>query len=133
MRSSLHKAFLTDKQAERDGIWVTHGAIRLRIARHNNPEFVAALQAIRARLGIVTGKSGVSDELAQEAYIEAAGRTLLRDWEGVVDESGEPIPYSAEAAAEFLRELPELLELVANVSQSWERFRVAELERQEKN
>lgn len=132
-RTSLHTAFATDKQAEREGIWVRHGSMRLRIARHNNPEFLAALQQQRSQVGMVSGKQGITDELAQEAYIVAAGRTLLRDWEGVLDENGTPIPWSADTAAAFLRELPELLELVANVSQSWERYRVAELERQEKN
>lgn len=65
-----------------------------------------------------------ADALGQRGFIEAAARHLLVGWEGVVDEKGNEVPYSVEAAEEYLA-IDEVYEFVKGKSDEREHWRIA--------
>jgi hypothetical protein len=139
--------FKTDRDLEASGVWVTieHG-VRLRVARMNNPEYLAYLrmlmtphrQAIRSA-GRRYKKDGedkafaeLSEDLLEELTAKAMARHILLGWEELyepeLDEDGDPVlddddnpklvavPYSVEKAEEFLTTYREFYLIVMEVS-----------------
>ena len=70
-------------------------------------EFTAILRQLPvSRLAALAAGGGSLDEL------QATLREVLVGWDGVVDETGEPVPFSAERAQELL-EIPAVLRALA--------------------
>ncbi|WHM52717.1 hypothetical protein vBVpaS1601_24 [Vibrio phage vB_VpaS_1601] len=72
----------------------------------------------------LTAGGEAADELGQRGFIEAAARFLLVGWEEVVDEEGNEVPYSVEAAEGYLA-VDEIYEFVKGKSDEREHWRIS--------
>lgn len=108
----LRKQFAVDATLEREGVWVDMGeGAAIRIARLNSEQYRRALRRrlephkVRLRL------NKVPEELLERLTVETLAETVLIDWRGIED-GGEPLTYSREAAERLLTDLPEFREFV---------------------
>lgn len=72
----------------------------------------------------LTANNEAADALGQKGFIEAAARHLLVGWEGVVDEEGNEVPYSVEAAEGYLA-IDEIYEFVKGKADEREHWRIS--------
>lgn len=84
------------------GVWVDIFGGRFKIARAGNPEYDQALEDSGYRRTDDPAKK-------QRALYTAIAEGVLKDWEDVVDNDGQPIPYTVENAVEVLLENPDLV------------------------
>lgn len=92
-----------DPDAERAGVVVPYKGVKWRIARQGNPAFneawVEELRPLIARFGRL---ADVPEAEAEAALARARSRTILVGWEGLLDDEGQPVPYSSAKALEIL-------------------------------
>jgi len=84
------------------GTWVEIFDARWKIARAGNPEYEQALEDSGYRRTDDTTKK-------QRALYTAIAEGVLKDWEDVVDQNGEAIPYTTDNCVEVLLENPDLV------------------------
>lgn len=123
---NLYQQFQTDAKKEIEGTWIPLSATaRIKVAREGNPRHQACLKRLTApylKPGIRT--NDIPDDTWEAVTREAAAETLLVDWEGIVNDANEPVPYSkAEALAALA--MKDFYRLVLMAAQSMETFRVA--------
>ena len=79
------------------------------LARIDNPEYQVALERERRKLlnidaqfgvGVVGGVEGEVTE--HQTQCKLIGRFIVKDWAGVLDADGNPLPYSSEDAEQML-------------------------------
>lgn len=121
------RKFAWDTEATEQGVWrsVFDGAAELKIARFNNPKHNALLRRLREENDELL-KDDSTDE-AQAKLLEISGlalaETVLVDWRGILDEDGNELPYSKEAAYDLLKNYEEFADLVFNLSLESEQYR----------
>lgn len=134
---SLYKQFKTDTDLERSGVLVQYGLnskkqpISFRIARAGG-----ANVAYNKRLDILTKpyhrqlQSGNTDpELMEQLVREAFIDKVLLGWEGVEDESGEPMAFNKANAEKLFADLPDLYKDLQELSMKSALFK--EVQREE--
>jgi hypothetical protein len=77
-----------------------------------NKKFGTKLNALMKPYKYAMQKGTMKDEQAERILCQALADTVIVDWEGVTDREGNPLEYSAEAAAKLLLELPSLRQLI---------------------
>lgn len=77
-----------------------------------NKKFGTKLNALMKPYKYAMQKGTMKDEQAERILCQALADTVIVDWEGVTDREGNPLEYSAEAAAKLLQELPSLRQLI---------------------
>lgn len=115
---------VTDKTKETDGVWLEPAdGFRLKIARLGNTKYEEALnKAIKPYLKqIRIGKPNVPE--IEKATVKAIANYVLLDWEGLLDEKEQLIPYSPQKAEELLLESKDFQKLVLQLAQDSENFR----------
>jgi len=121
------RKFAWGKGAEEQGVWRTvfDGAAELKIARFNNPKHNALLRRLRDENEELLKDE--TTEKAQSKLLEISGlamaETVLTDWRGILDEDGNELPYSKEAAYDLLKNYEEFADLVFNLSLETEQYR----------
>lgn len=121
------RKFSWDTEAAEQGVWRTvfDGAAELKIARFNNPKHNAMLRRLREENEDVL-KDDTTEE-AQAKLLEISGlamaETVLTDWRGILDEDGNELPYSKEAAFDLLKNYEEFADVVFNLSLETEQYR----------
>lgn len=134
---SLYQLFKTDKNLEKDGIWLEYGMtddqrpIRIKIARAggSNTAYSKALEkAARPHRKAIQTQT-LDNKVADAMYKGVFAETVVLDWENVEfpvkDDEGnvtgmEARPYSKDNALQLFNDLPDLFldlrEQAANVS-----------------
>lgn len=144
MTSSVFAMFDVDKDIEKGGILLNYGDFRFRIARSggSNQKYKKLLQArlkpYRHQIDNDTMDEAVSEQIIREVF---AATVLLGwesknengEWEPWLDIKGEKVPYSPEAGAELLTELPEFFREIQSMSGKAANFRKFEEEEDLKN
>lgn len=117
--SFLHKQFKTSKKKEREGIRIEYRddenpdapAVAFVIARAGganvayNKVLDRETKPLRRAIQAGTVSADTLMRCTRKAFIEAC----LLGWENVPDEkTGKPIPFSKDAASDYLEELPDL-------------------------
>jgi hypothetical protein len=127
------KKFSMDTEAEIKGRWVKlDESTELLIARNNNTRykelFNIKIQPYRQSIG--TGM--LPEETAQKVMIEIMADAILLDWKGVEDE-GQPITYSKEAAVQLLTKYKEFRDFVSAAADNATLYKLSEQEVAVKN
>ena len=131
---NLRKQFQTDEKAEVDGVWVPLSATaKIKVARSGNPRHSAAMK----RLTKPYLKPGMrANDIADDVFLaiakEAMAEAILVDWDGIVNDNDEPLPFSKHEAMVAL-EFNDFYQLVWNAANAMENYRVARLAELEKN
>lgn len=131
------RRFAWNKELETQGVWreIEDGAAKLKIARFNNPDHVSTLQKLRLEHEeeLRNPDTEEAQKLTLELSTRAMAQSVLVGWEGILDEEGKELPYSAEAAFELLTELDEFSGLVFNLSLENEQYRKFQEDKAAKN
>lgn len=120
------RKFKNDDDAISNGVWreIEDGAAKLLIARWNNPAHQAYMRAQHELHGKVLEKDDdVSAKKWEEITNFALANHILKGWDGIVDEYGDALPFSAETALQLIADLPEFGNLVFQLSSEVEQYR----------
>ncbi len=130
---NLYKQFKTREQAELDGVWVQISpTARLKIARSNNPRHQASIKRLsHPYLKPGMRSTDIPDDTWEQITREAAAETILVDWDGIVDVTEQPLPYSKAEAMKVLalKDFAEVVFRIANSMEHYREERIAELEK----
>lgn len=127
--------FETDRQLEVDGVWVDIGdedETQLLIARIGNPNYN---RLIRARLKPhknLLQRDALPMEMQEKILNEVIAETVLLGWKNL-KYKGKKINYSSDRALEMLNNISDFRELVMEIANSMETFRIVETEEDVKN
>ncbi|WP_185982980.1 hypothetical protein [Aureimonas mangrovi] len=93
--------------AVEEGAWVDNipelGGIRLKVRGHGNAHY----RRLQSRLIEATPRSqrqrgSVDSDVMDQITNKCLAQTVLLDWDGLLDDNDQPIPFSAEAALAYL-------------------------------
>lgn len=136
MGKSIYSLFGTDKQKERDGIIIDYGdGITFRVARmgDSNSAYMKHLRAVTKRYKHQIETDTLPVEKMQEIQLEAFVRYVLLGWENVLDETGQPIPFSEENAKKLMEDMPDLYKDLVSQASEFTNFLAQEREETAKN
>jgi len=125
--------FETDEKKEVEGVWHEYApGFKLRIARANNPKS----EQLRAKLlepHIIAMRHGKMDaDVLSNIVKEVYAKTILVDWEGMLDEEGNEIPYNLENALKAL-DLKDFFDVVHNYAESMRNYKKVVVDEAVKN
>lgn len=123
------KKIETDLALEVSGAWTQDlgSGLKLKVARFGNKNFNREITAAAKNRTDAFGNLELEDDVAGEVFAQILANTVLLDWEGL-EEDGEPVPYSKEAAARILLQYPEFMRLVQAQAKRLDLFRTQRIE-----
>jgi len=132
---NLYRRFETDETAEREGVWVDMGdGLKVKVARFNNPAHRKIVESLQKPYRNILRAGGrLPADVQEDIAIRSMAEAILLGWEGVTDEAGAPLAYSAANAAKVLGDLRDFREQVAFLALEAETFRREALEEAGKN
>lgn len=83
--------------------WCDYGGIKVLIARFPNPDFsrwIDGQPALKRQLA----KGDLDGEKLTNFNRQVVSRFVIKNWREMLDESGEPLPYSQKACLEILED-----------------------------
>lgn len=126
--------FQTDESLESEGVWIDYtSGFRLKLARIGCPEYKEYM--IKHGKPHVRGieKGHVDNDVAEQLLKNAIAETIIKDWEGLLDENDKEIPYSKETAKKLLETAHDFYEEVYELAKDREFFKAEETEGTVKN
>lgn len=142
--NALFSQFQTNPELERNGVRVEYLSDDEE-ANKKPPAFIIAraggsnvaydtmmdqrLKPLRRRIQAENVSNKELEKITREVFIA----TVLKGWENVTDAKGEVIPFSANAAEELFKSLPDLYEDLRAQSNKMSLFRAANVEAAAKN
>lgn len=128
MGMSLARAFTTDRGLEENGKWFKDvlgdkSNVDLCIRRMSSETVVKLQQELlqQNRYKMVEGK--LPEDVDRAVLIELLSRAVIVDWAGVEDTAGNEIPFSTDAAAEYLTKLRDFRILVVGLASNMDNYR----------
>ena len=127
----------TDEKLSTEGVWVDYvDGARLLVARTGNKHFRDYCRARFGKVGrtfraeeLLTQKNKNGTTSREEAIVrEGVAKHVLRDWEGIEDDDGNPLPYTPEQGLEAFEKYPEFLDDVLSVAGDVQNFKDAGVE-----
>lgn len=97
--SNIGKLFGTDTALEKTGVVIDYGEFKITIARAggSNQKFNKLLEAKTKPHRRLIETENMNQQLANTILMEVYSRTVVLGWEGVRDDEGNDIPFTAEA------------------------------------
>lgn len=132
---NLFAQFATDLDAENNGVWKEYGDNKFLIARAGNKPYTKLLTELVTRhKAILESKTDAAETLGDKLTIEVMAKTILLGWEEplIVEQGGEPVPYSFDNAVKALS-IKDFRALVNGWANEMDAYRVAKLEEVQKN
>lgn len=87
-------------------------------------KFQHLIKPYRRQLDKGTISKEVSDNILRHVYAE----TVIKDWRGIKDDKGKPVPYSVENCIEFLKAFPELFNDIQSLAGELATFNMENVE-----
>lgn len=96
----------TNADAATHGVWVEFGGgIEFRIASAGNMRYRTEANRLAGNsLSVLRHRKGSITDRDAEVHLRASAKTVLVDWRGIKDESGDEWTYSEDRAYELLSE-----------------------------
>lgn len=126
---SLYDVLATDKNDEENGKWFNDiigedSGVCIKLRRLT----AKVVERTRQRITLQNRKHQTKDGKFPEdidllMLCDYLSQSVIVDWKGVVDESGEEVPFSQEAAHKFCTDLPEFRRIVLSLAGNMEAFR----------
>lgn len=136
--SNLHNIFNTSDSLEEGGAWVPVNDIlgmKIKVRRMNSDAVLKSRERIMTEFFQDEANhdpDSIGEEESKRLLILQLADSVLIDWKGLKTASKEPIPYSKEAAIEFLK-MKDFREFVYQAANDRETFRQKADEEAEKN
>lgn len=129
--SSFGKIFATDKNVERDGVWINYGPnakgepIMVRVARAggSNRAFANRHEALTKPYRRLIQADQMDKEVMEKLMHQLYAETVVKEWTGVLDDDNNAITFSAEAVQEQFRLYPDFFADVVDNSTKLALFR----------
>lgn len=131
--TSLYDMFETNSGAEKEGVWVTIGQSRFKIARAGGSNETFMTEASRRLKPFHAALENLPQKTANQIAVEIFVDLLLLGWENVPDRAGNLLEFSKDAAKKLLLELPNLFLVLQAESQRMSNFTAAAIEAAAKN
>ena len=129
--TNIYDMFATDTLREAEGFWhPVSDTIQFLMARAggSNSNFAKSLEVRTRPHRRKIDNDDMDLDLANKIMIEVFAETVIKDWEGITNEDGEPMPYTKENAVMLLTQLPDLFNELREVAVKQANFRSANLE-----
>lgn len=106
MSSNINKMFGTDKNIETKGIVIDYGEFKITIARAggSNKAYERLLEKITKPYRRAIDNETIDQSLSIDLLMQVYSKTIVLGWEDVVNDVGDPIPFSSEACLQLFRE-----------------------------
>lgn len=134
--SSIRSLFATDKVKEVEGIWVEYGeSIKIKIARAGgaNKQFAKTLEQLSRPHRRAIQLETLGQEASEDIMYRTFAQTVVLGWEGVLDDDGKPIAFSADACVKLFKEMPDFFLEVQAMATSLALWRAAAQDADAKN
>lgn len=132
----LKKSYGINKVLEAEGVWITIDATtKIKVARAGNQSYFNTLQDLVKKAGFSQfqiSKGKIPNEVMADIVLQAIGKAVLVDWEGVEDE-GKVVKYTNDAAYKILKEYPDFADDVMAIANNVSNFQDAVEEAEIKN
>jgi len=127
--------FLTTEEEAELGKWFKLGKFaEVKVRRFSSKKSRAVREALERKYGLNnTTRVSLGKDDQEELNIQHIAKGILVDWKGVKDAAGNDVKFTTEAAVQYLTKLPELRELIAQLSLDIANFRKAANEEIEGN
>jgi hypothetical protein len=135
---SMYKQFKTDEQLETEGVVVNYGDFRVTLARAGggNKQFAKVLESMTRQHQKAIQMQTLSNEQADEILKTVYARTVIRNWEVLVDgawmqgienpeKGAPPLPFTEANTVAALTVLPEMFKDFKVQAESYAMFRAA--------
>lgn len=129
MKNSIYTIAKTDADSEENGKWFDDifeegSGISLKLRRMTSQAYIKVLNRLMQENRKLMVKGKFPKDVDMRLLVESMAEGIIVDWKGiVVEEGGEEIPYSKDAAIKLMTELPDLKSTVRNLAQSMAAFR----------
>lgn len=140
---SLYKQYATDSKAETEGVEIKmfdaeneDGSVPTFIISRMgkaNREYSKAMEAATRPFRRQIELGTLSNEKAEEMFMDVFASTIVKGWSNVFDRFGDPLPYSTQAARKLFTELPELYDRLQEEAKTVANFRETAREEEAKN
>jgi hypothetical protein len=117
----------TRNSALDSGVWVTYQGCRFRIAHTSHTRFQRKLASLQAPFRKQIEKGSMDPDDTRDIVCTALADAILKDWDGVKDESGEITPFSFKMARTALLNDEAFREFVQETAANLESFREEEI------
>ena len=140
----MYDVFETDEDLENSGIWIDYGDFRVKIssAGQNNKKYVKYAEKALKPVRKAMQSGALSNERSQKIMSDIYAKTIIIDWETMVDGSlqkgieqrdGSIEPMNYESVLRAFNDLPNLFIDIQEQANSIANFRKAELEEESGN
>ena len=116
------------KQTSSNGVWTEYLGGKFIIAKSGTARHVKIQADVFDPVKHLMNLPSFKDDDRKKLYAEVVAKSLLVGWRDMVDDDGNEIPYSVEAAQEMVLEIPELLEFVTQFSINHANYRAQTVE-----
>lgn len=123
---SLYKMFGTDKNLERDGVWVDYGngiKILLACAGGANHRYSKTMERVMKPFMRQIQTKTIDGDLLHKLLREVFAEAVILGWEGVVCAEGKPLAFTLENAISLLEDLPKFYEDLKAISEDFQVFK----------
>jgi hypothetical protein len=131
----LQTDYGTDNKKEIEGVWFKEefgGETECLIARIGNPEYQKVFNRISKPQRRALRKGTIQDEIAETILIRTMAKTILLDWKNM-KENGKVLKYSHDEAFRVLKKYRDFRDIVSDLANEIEAYRVEDEEEIVKN
>lgn len=124
---SIFDMFSTDRDAEQNGKWFTLApGVEMRIRRFKSQHTTRTRERLEKPFERLRKNGNLPTDIMEKIVHQTLCESTIVDWRGdaIVDQQGNPMPFSAAAADDLLTALPELRDEVTSMALRMDNFRV---------
>jgi hypothetical protein len=131
----MKKLFGTSEDAEKEGVWIDYGDIRVKVARAGgrNVKYQKVLEAESKPHKRALQTDSMPEDQARAMLMRVYSKTVVLDWENVDDGEGNIIPCTEENILAMFKEFPDFFLEIKNMADGVALFRDEELDADAKN
>ena len=120
--------FKTNQTLETEGVWIDIGeGAKIKVARIGNTAYAKHLERLYKPYRKMQRTGTVPDDIQRKIFVDAIANTILLDWDGFTNDNDQPVPYSVDAAIQYLTDMKDFRELVVEMAAEAETFRDEEI------
>lgn len=133
---NIFDIYETDVSLEENGVWIALAKdVKVKVAAFGNQKHKDIIDRLFAPYKTQHRKGTLDKTIEEDLHTKAMAKTILLDWEGIVDKDGSVIPYSPDKAYELLSKesMRRFKNDIVGLASEAETFRAQEIEDTTKN
>lgn len=123
-KTSIFARFKTNRTAEEDGKWIDlGGGLKVKIRRFLAKKSAEVRDELEKPYRARGGKVTIPPDVLKDITYQHIAKGILVDWEGVFDNDGSEIKYTADTAYKLMTELPDLATIIVQEAIDFDNFK----------